>query len=744
MTRCLASLLAALALLLATPLARAGNAIVLWHAYRGEEEVALQETARAYEQANPGVSIELLAIPYEAFSAKLGAAIPHAHGPDLFIDRHNQLGAYTKEGLIVPIARGLPEEDVALFDEGSVSALSKGGTRYAVPLARKALALYVNEALLPVTPKTLEEIAALRAHLPPGTYALAYDTTSAFFHAPFLHAYGGQLLDDQDRFAFWGDAAARSLGFVQSLVARGVMPEEPSGALIKQLFASGHVAAVINGPWFAAELKEDDPQGTLHFRVERLPTIADAGRPMRPFVTVEGVFATPSAEPAAIAFARFLGGHDSAVVRARVGRQAVACKSAWTVPGVRGDRPLEAFRAASDFAVVMPSSAAMQAAWVPANQALLKAIRGDMDPAAALREAKHRYDDVTRPPPPKASPSTGIVVLGSALLLAAYLAMRRARAPGFTRELRASSEAYRYVTHAAIAVGVLVVLPLVAGALTSFFAGTRDEPRYVGVANYVSILTARGGDLLGHGSFYLTLIVTVTWTVINVSLHVALGLVLGAALSRPWLRLRAVYRVLLILPWAVPSYVTALAWKGMFNRQFGAINAFLRFFGAEPVSWFSHFSTAFAANIATNVWLGFPFMMVVVLGALTSIPKDVLEAAEVDGATHWQRFRLVTLPLLRPALLPAVVLGSVWTFNMFNVVFLVSGGEPDGTTDILVSEAYRWAFTRDAQYGYAAAYAVLIFALLAAGSLAMARGRDADGSPQTEAPRGLRQKERAA
>jgi arabinogalactan oligomer/maltooligosaccharide transport system permease protein len=150
----------------------------------------------------------------------------------------------------------------------------------------------------------------------------------------------------------------------------------------------------------------------------------------------------------------------------------------------------------------------------------------------------------------------------------------------------------------------------------------------------------------------------------------------------------------------------------MFHRQFGAVNAVLTFLGAEPVSWFSKFSTAFAANVATNVWLGFPFMMVVTMGALTSISKEVLEAAEVDGATRWQRFWYVTLPLLRPALLPSVILGAVWTFNMFNVVFLVSGGEPDGQTDILISEAYRWAFTRDAQIGYAAAYAVLIFLLL--------------------------------
>jgi arabinogalactan oligomer/maltooligosaccharide transport system permease protein len=104
--------------------------------------------------------------------------------------------------------------------------------------------------------------------------------------------------------------------------------------------------------------------------------------------------------------------------------------------------------------------------------------------------------------------------------------------------------------------------------------------------------------------------------------------------------------------------------------------------------------------------------MVVTLGALTSISKEVLEAAEVDGCTRWQRFWLVTLPLLRPALLPAVVLGAIWTFNMFNVVFLVSAGEPDGTTEILVSEAYRWAFTRGHQIGYAAAYSVLIFVIL--------------------------------
>jgi arabinogalactan oligomer/maltooligosaccharide transport system permease protein len=333
-------------------------------------------------------------------------------------------------------------------------------------------------------------------------------------------------------------------------------------------------------------------------------------------------------------------------------------------------------------------------------------MRGEVDSAAALDEARVRFVDVMKPPPPPPSAAPLVVAIGLVLAALAFFAARRAREPSFRAELRASAPAYKYVAHAAIVVFALVVVPLFAGALTSFFAGTRDEPRYVGLGNYIAILTSRGGPLLAHGSFYLTLLVTVAWTIANVAMHVAIGLVLGILLSRPMLKLRAVYRVLLILPWAVPSYVTALAWKGMFHTQFGAVNAVLKSLGAEPVSWFAHFATSFAANV---------------LGALTSIPKDVLEAAEVDGATRWQRFRLVTLPLLKPSLLPAVVLGSVWTFNMFNVVFLVSGGEPDETTDILITEAYRWAFTRNAQYGYAAAYAVIIFGLLALSSRVFGR-----------------------
>jgi arabinogalactan oligomer/maltooligosaccharide transport system permease protein len=222
---------------------------------------------------------------------------------------------------------------------------------------------------------------------------------------------------------------------------------------------------------------------------------------------------------------------------------------------------------------------------------------------------------------------------------------------------------------------------------------------------------ADGALVWNYLNFYWTFFFTVAWTVTNVTFGVSFGLLLAIVLNTKDLAFRPVYRVLLILPWAMPNYITALIWKGMFHRQFGVVNQLLAMFGVEPISWFDTAFTSFLTAFATNGWLSFPFMMVVSLGALQSIPADIYEAARVDGATKWQQFRAITLPSLRPALVPAVILSVVWTFNMFNIIFLVTGGQPNGATEILITQAYKYAFERY-QYGYAAAYATVIFAIL--------------------------------
>ncbi|MCX4246523.1 extracellular solute-binding protein [Paraliomyxa miuraensis] len=691
----------------------AAEPIRLWHAYRGAEEEALTEVLAGFEDA----PVETLAIPYDAFGSKLAAAIPLGEGPHLYIDSHERLGDYRRRKIVAPAGDAL---ELGVFDPVAVQAVALDGEAWGVPLSRKSVALYVNTALVDEVPATLEGIAALQPSLPPGVYAYAYEVKKAYSHAPLLHAFGGRMLADDDSFGFVGSEAEASLRFAVGLVEQGAVPANADGGLVTNLFKSGKAAFAASGPWLAADLAADlasDGASDVPYRVQSLPVLDATGQPLRPFLTVEAVMLSPhgAQRPEVRALARHLASATAAEVRQRRARTVTARTD---VPAPADDPLLAAFAEQAKVAIPMPSSPAMRATWEPADRAIGKVLRGQAEPADALEEAQHRFDDVRRPPPPPASPWPIVVLLSALSLWGAFVLVQRARQPELRERLRRSLPAYRYVAHAVLAVGMLVILPLVVGAATSLFAGPAGEVQYVGLANFIEILTARGGPLLATGSFYTVLLVTLLWTLVNVAFHLGIGLALGLLLSRPLLRLRAVYRVLLIIPWAVPSYVTALAWKGMFDQQYGAITGIILALNdalglsMEPIAWFSSFSTAFTANAATNIWLGFPFMMVVTIGALTAVPKDVLEAAEVDGATRWQRLTKVVLPMIKPTMMPSITLGAIWTFNMFNVVFLVSGGDPDGSTDILVSEAYRWAFTREAQYGYAAAYAVLIFLML--------------------------------
>jgi arabinogalactan oligomer/maltooligosaccharide transport system permease protein len=284
--------------------------------------------------------------------------------------------------------------------------------------------------------------------------------------------------------------------------------------------------------------------------------------------------------------------------------------------------------------------------------------------------------------------------------------------------------AYIYVAPAMIGMLVLVFFPFSYGITLAFTDTTLFNEslpfmdRLIGWGNFRSILgdfniyqDTPEGIIWNYQNFYWTLMVTVIWTITNVTVGVSVGFFLAMALNTDGLRGKAIYRVLLILPWAIPNYITALVWRGMFHPQFGVINQVLQMFGLEPVAWFDGVFSSFLTGLATNGWLSFPFMMVVILGALQSIPKEMYEAAEVEGASRWQRLRYITLPLLKPTLIPAIVLSVVWTFNMFNIIFLVSGGEPSGANEILVTKAYKIAFEQY-QYAYAAAYSTVIFMIL--------------------------------
>ena len=696
--------------------------IAVWHAYSGGEERALEQVVKTYNQAQAAkaepVEVETIQVPYGSFADKLQAAIPHGHGPDVFIAAHDPVGQWAKLGLLRKLDDLMPVPEVtAPLLPQTVWPLHEGDTQWGLPLSTKSLAMFYRKDLVKTPPQTTAELWALGAQLrqgwtatEPHRYGLAYEAGNFFQHATWLHAFGGAIIPKGAELPRLETPeqllAAR---YVVGLQQRGDIPEDMTAVLVTQFFNQGRAAVVLNGPWFISEIAPDVPYG-----VAPLPLVSETGLPGAALTSIEAgyVSATTKAPQAAADFLRYLVGPQSALTRARVGRQSVSDRATWQHPDVQADPVLQAFAAQLPHMVPSPTHPAMRSFWEPGEQALRQVLRG-VAPEQALHAAQVLLDRYLQPPPPTVS-ETPIVLLSSALLLlGALYATFRVRRERLVSLALKSRDAYAYIAPALIGMTALVLLPLLIGAGMSLF--TRDTTgawHYVGWANFKQILQCDGGGCLEPLSFYYTLLVTILWTVANVALHVLIGGSLALLLRDPLLKLRGMYRMLLIIPWAVPNYITALIWKGMFNRQFGAINGVLQLLGVPPVSWFSSFATALSANIATNVWLGFPFMMVVALGNLAQIPAEVEEAATLDGATRFQTLRHVILPLLLPSMLPSVLLGAVWTFNMFNIVFLVSGGEPDGATDILVSQAYRWAFTRGHRYGYAAAYAVLIFLIL--------------------------------
>ncbi len=273
------------------------------------------------------------------------------------------------------------------------------------------------------------------------------------------------------------------------------------------------------------------------------------------------------------------------------------------------------------------------------------------------------------------------------------------------------------VAPAAVGLLVLIVYPLLWELNVSFtnmslrnfrdpgFLGLAND-MFLGIDNYVEVFR---DPVLQLTTFWQLLLQTVLWTVINVTFHVAGGMALALLLHRQ-MRGKGLYRALIILPWAIPQIIALLVWRTEYNFEFGAVNQLLGLAGVAPIAWLSDPFWNFTAMIITNVWLGIPFMMVLILGGLQSISGEFYEAAEMDGASSRQSFRAITLPLLRPVLTPAIILGTVWTFNNINVPFFINQNELE-TSDILVTALFRQAFQFN-RYGDAAAFAFVIFAML--------------------------------
>ncbi|GCE26810.1 hypothetical protein KDA_22940 [Dictyobacter alpinus] len=281
------------------------------------------------------------------------------------------------------------------------------------------------------------------------------------------------------------------------------------------------------------------------------------------------------------------------------------------------------------------------------------------------------------------------------------------------------SQIFLYLLPMLLTIAVINLSPIAYTLYLSFTNNTlfNNEYNFAGMNNYSYWFNAANSDLT------YVIGITLLYVVICIAFFLLVGLATALALNNEKVKGLPFWRVALLVPWATPYAITSLIWKFLFNYDFGPLNQIGRvFMGSQfGIPWLTDPIWAFIAVVIVNVWLSYPFFTVVILGALQSVPRELGEAANVDGANAWQRFRSVTLPLLIPAITPATILSSITTFQMFGVVYLITQGGPitsadkPGATSFVMVYIYNKVLGENAgniHYAQIAAFAVLIFIIL--------------------------------
>lgn len=261
-------------------------------------------------------------------------------------------------------------------------------------------------------------------------------------------------------------------------------------------------------------------------------------------------------------------------------------------------------------------------------------------------------------------------------------------------------------------ISLIVIFPII---YTGYISLTNMNVYHWFTYDVIGLENYREALLVFDSGFISAFMLTVIWTVVNMVLQLLIAYLMASLLNTKGLKLRNLYRTLLIFPWAMPGYVSILLWKtGMFNSQFGLLNQWMEKFGFTPVKWLANDVSAFICCTVVNLWLALPFMITIIDGALQSVDQSYYESALLDGAGWIQRTWYITIPAIKSIIAPSVVITIFTTFKQFDVIYLMTqqaGAKTGAHIHTILTYAYENAFITN-NYGYSSAVSIIIFVIL--------------------------------
>ena len=291
---------------------------------------------------------------------------------------------------------------------------------------------------------------------------------------------------------------------------------------------------------------------------------------------------------------------------------------------------------------------------------------------------------------------------------------------------RFKTKAWLYLTPALLIIFIVIVFPIL---YTGYISVTNmslyhwSDYKVIGLDNYARAL------FKFDSVFLSALLTTVLWTALNMVIQLGVGFLIALGLNTPKLRLKRVYKTLLMVPWEVPAYISILLWRvGMFNIEFGVLNKLLTLMGFGKVDFLSNNVIAFCSCMALNLWMALPFMIATIDGALQSIDRGLYESATLDGAGFWGKIRYITIPGIKPIIAPAAVMTTFITFKQFDIIYLLTqqrGYMTGATLNTVITYAHQNAFVSN-NYGLSGAVSMLLFIVIILFSLLTNRSLQED------------------
>ena len=291
---------------------------------------------------------------------------------------------------------------------------------------------------------------------------------------------------------------------------------------------------------------------------------------------------------------------------------------------------------------------------------------------------------------------------------------------------RFKTKAWLYLTPALLIIFIVIVFPIL---YTGYISVTNmslyhwSDYKVIGLDNYARAL------FKFDSVFLSALLTTVLWTALNMVIQLGVGFLIALGLNTPKLRLKRVYKTLLMVPWAVPAYISILLWRvGMFNIEFGVLNKLLTLMGFGKVDFLSNNVIAFCSCMALNLWMALPFMIATIDGALQSIDRGLYESATLDGAGFWGKIRYITIPGIKPIIAPAAVMTTFITFKQFDIIYLLTqqrGYMTGATLNTVITYAHQNAFVSN-NYGLSGAVSMLLVIVIILFSLLTNRSLQED------------------